>query len=168
MISHLIPDWYFSNELTVSEFKNIFQTYTFNSAIITLCFSFPSIILIKAQTNSVNPNVQEYETSFCVSLGKLFKNRSFIWLFLSYSPIHGIYYCKYIILHDYYKLYEMEDDTIKYYLTVFNCLGIVSTFLFTINIPNSKRFRKVYVYLNFFLIIGYIGLTIFLELFLGL
>jgi FLVCR family feline leukemia virus subgroup C receptor-related protein len=169
--SFLMPTWYFMNSsIELSDFKQVIQSYTFTGAVITICSCVPSIVLMKANPNippSLSQQIKkDYNYSFISSLSKLFKNKNFVLLLISFSCIYGFYFYFNITINSLYSLYTIDTTTISYLVAVLTCTGLISSLVFSYLVDRVRKYKIFCIILNIILITAFAGLAVFLEIYI--
>lgn len=184
ILSFLLPTWYFENsqDSNTDITPNIgpsnnsnnslnfqFRNYTIAGAIITLCFCFPSILLMKSKPDippSVSQqNQKEYDYTLFESVQKCINRKSFVFLLCSFTCTNGFYYFYPVIITDYLKNYNISFFTTSY-LVIVSCLGgLVGLIVLSILVDIKRMYRLPSLFLNFIMISVFIFITFFMEYF---
>lgn len=163
-----MPTWYIEKIDEKEKFKVSFYNYLMVGSIITLSCCIPSILLMKSKPK-IPPSVSKqnqnlFQMDVKESLVKLFKNKSFICLLISFICINSFFQFYPVVIVDIFSLYDLEITTTSYLLITALLGGVVGNFFYSWIVDHLRKYRIIFIVLSLVNLITFTLLALLLEL----
>ncbi len=162
---------YFNTEEshTPAVFKLIFRDYCLTGAIVSMCCCIPSILLMKSKPN-IPPSLSQqtiliFDLGLKESLVKLYNNKAFILLAISFACTNGFYNFYPVIINNYLSVYFIESKVISYIFVITLTGGLIGSFIISYLIDKYRIYKFPTIILNILMIFSYGLFTILLEIY---
>ena len=161
------------NEENSEEYKNQVFIYLLSEFILSFVFCVPSFFIIKdkpdippspSQEEDSHKSISEKQLTLIQSLKMLFKNKRFIYLFISTFFVVGYYNVIGTLINPLFELYSISGNNSSIIFFISSILGMISSVIISKIVDKSQKFKLSMILLCVFGTIFQILLTILLEI----
>ena len=161
------------NEENSEEYKSQVFIYLLSEFILSFAFCFPSFFIIKDKPDKPPSPSQvedsrksiENQMTLIQSLKMLFKNKRFIYLFISTFFVVGYYNVIGTLINPLFELYSISGNNSSIIFFISSILGMISSVIISKIVDKTQKFKLSMILLCVFGTIFQILLTILLEIF---
>ena len=161
------------NEENSEEYKSQVFIYLLSEFILSFAFCVPSFFIIKDKPDKPPSPSQvedsrksiENQMTLIQSLKMLFKNKRFIYLFISTFFVVGYYNVIGTLINPLFELYSISGNNSSIIFFISSILGMISSVIISKIVDKTQKFKLSMILLCVFGTIFQIILTILLEIF---